>query len=86
MGNLPIHIYGYNKEHDVIVYAVIKDTQSGCGQPCHRFQKSPLFLLMSLHFICSVLFCETLPRIWNNHFIKAIIPVKPWFTVNCKPL
>uniref|UniRef100_A0A673LPS1 Cyclic AMP-responsive element-binding protein 3-like protein 4 n=1 Tax=Sinocyclocheilus rhinocerous TaxID=307959 RepID=A0A673LPS1_9TELE len=41
-----------------------------------------LFLLISLHFICSVLFCETLLRIWNNRFIKAISPVKPWFTVN----
>ncbi len=28
MGNLQIHIYGYKKEHDVIVYTVIKDTQS----------------------------------------------------------
>ncbi len=28
MGNLPIHIYGYKKEHDVIVYTVVKDTQS----------------------------------------------------------
>ncbi len=27
MGNLPIHIYGYNNEHDVIVYTV------ECGQP-----------------------------------------------------
>ncbi len=35
MGNLPIHIYGYNDEHDVNVYTVIKDTQSQC-----RFQKS----------------------------------------------
>ncbi len=26
MGNLPIHIYGYNNEHDVIIYKVIKDT------------------------------------------------------------
>ncbi len=34
MGNLPIHIYGYNNEHDVIVYTV------ECGQPCHCFQKS----------------------------------------------
>ncbi len=33
MGNLPLHIYGYNNEHDVIV----KDTQSECGQPHHRF-------------------------------------------------
>ncbi len=38
MGNLPIHIYEYNNEHDVIVYT---DTQSECGQPRHRFQKSP---------------------------------------------
>ncbi len=41
MGNLPIHIYGYNNEHDVIVYTVVKDTQSECGQSRHRFQKSP---------------------------------------------
>ncbi len=34
MGNLPIHIYGYNNEHDVIVYTV------ECGQPRHCFQKS----------------------------------------------
>ncbi len=40
MGNLPIHIYGYNNEHDVIVYTVIKDTQRECGQPRHCFQKS----------------------------------------------
>ncbi len=40
MGNLPIHIYGYNNEHDVIVYTVVKDTQSECG---HRFQKSPFW-------------------------------------------
>ncbi len=31
MGNLPIHIYGYNNEHDVIVYNVIKDTHGECG-------------------------------------------------------
>ncbi len=43
MGNLPIHIYGYNNEHDVIVYTVVKDTQSECGQPRHRFQKSPFW-------------------------------------------
>ncbi len=41
MGNLPIHIYGYNNEHAVIVYMVVKDTQSECGQPRHHFQKSP---------------------------------------------
>ncbi len=28
MGKLHIHIYRYNKEHDVIVYKVIEDTQS----------------------------------------------------------
>ncbi len=32
--------------------------------------------------IYSILFCETSLNIWNNCFIKAIIPVKPWFTVN----
>ncbi len=37
MGNLPIHIYGYNNDHEV-VYTVVKDTQSKCGQPHHRFQ------------------------------------------------
>ncbi len=41
MGNLPIHIYGYNYEHDVIVYTVVKDTQRECGQSCHHFQKCP---------------------------------------------
>ncbi len=40
-GDLPIHIYGYNDEYDVIVYMVVKDTLFECGQPCHRFQKSP---------------------------------------------
>ncbi len=38
MWNIPLHIYGYNNEHDVIVYTVVKDTQSG-----HRFQKSPFW-------------------------------------------
>ncbi len=52
MWNLPIHIYGYNNEHDVIVYTVIKDTQSQCGQLCHRFQKSPFWSI----------YTETLPR------------------------
>ncbi len=33
MGDLPIHIYGYNNEHVVIVYTVVKDTQCQCGQP-----------------------------------------------------
>ncbi len=42
-GNLPIRIYGYNNEHDVIVYTVIKNTQRECGQPRHRFQKSPFW-------------------------------------------
>ncbi len=43
MGNLPIHINGCDNEHDVIVYTVIKDTQCECGQPHHRFQKSPFW-------------------------------------------
>ncbi len=38
MGNLPIHIYGYNNVHDVIVNTVVKDTQRECGQPRHHFQ------------------------------------------------
>ncbi len=42
--DLPTHIYGYSNEHDVIVYTVVKDTQSECGQPHHRFQKSPFWL------------------------------------------
>ncbi len=33
------------------------------------------FYLKSLHLICFVLVCETLLRIWNNGFIKAISPV-----------
>ncbi len=52
MGNLHIHIYGYNNEHDVIVYTVIKDMQSKCGQPCRRFQKSQFWSI----------YTETLPR------------------------
>ncbi len=52
MGNLPIHIYGYSNEHDVIVYTVIKDTQRECGQPRHHFQKSPFWLV----------YTETQPR------------------------
>ncbi len=40
MGYLHVYIYGYNNKHDVIVYTVVKDTQSECGQPSHRFQKS----------------------------------------------
>ncbi len=40
MGNLPIVIYGYNNEHDIIFYTVVKDTQCKCGQPHHNFQKS----------------------------------------------
>ncbi len=38
MGNLPLHIFGYNNEHDVIVYTVVKDTQSEYGQPRHHFK------------------------------------------------
>ncbi len=36
-----------------------------------------MFLLISLHFICSVLFSETLLRIWNKRFIKSISPNNP---------
>ncbi len=43
MGNLPIHIYGYNNEHKVIIYTVVKDMQSKCGQPRRCFQKSPFW-------------------------------------------
>ncbi len=45
MGNLPTHIYGYNNDHDVIVYMVVEDMQSECGQPRHHFQKSPFWSL-----------------------------------------
>ena len=38
-----VYIYGYNNAHDVIVYMVVKDMQSECGQPLHRFQKSPFW-------------------------------------------
>ncbi len=37
---ISIHIYGYNNEHAVFVYTVVKDKQSECGQPRHSFQKS----------------------------------------------
>ncbi len=43
MGNLPIDIYGYNNEHDVVVYTVVKNMQREFGQPRHRFQKSPFW-------------------------------------------
>ncbi len=49
MGNLPIHIYGYNNEHDVIVYTVVKDTQCECGQLRHHFQKSPFWSFTLKH-------------------------------------
>ncbi len=52
MGNRPIHIYGYNNEHDFIVYTVVKDTKSECGQPRHRFKKSPFWSV----------YTETLPQ------------------------
>ncbi len=52
MGNLPIHIYGYNNEHDVIVYTVIKDTQSESEQLRHPFQKSQFWSI----------YTETQPR------------------------
>ncbi len=37
------HDHSYNNEHDVIVYKVIKDTQSECGQPGHHFQNAPFW-------------------------------------------
>ncbi len=52
MGILLKYIYGYNNEHDVIVYTVVKDSQRECGQPRHRFQKSPFCLV----------YTETQPR------------------------
>ncbi len=45
MGNLPIHFYGYNNEHDVMVYTVVKDTQRECGQPSF----SKVSVLVRLH-------------------------------------
>ncbi len=51
--SIPIHIYGYNNVHDVIVYMVVKDPQSECRQPCHHFQKSPFWSV----------YTETQPRI-----------------------
>ncbi len=70
MGNLPIRIYGYNNEHDVIVYTVVNDTQSECGQPRHQFQKSPFWSVQtvmqswvsSLHFL----------RVENAGVVKTI--------------
>ncbi len=47
MGDLPIHIYGYNNEHDVIVYTVVNDTQSEYGQP-PSFSK--VSILVRLHW------------------------------------
>ncbi len=52
MVNLPTHSYGYNNEHGVIVYMVVKDTPKESGQQCHRFQKSPFLSL----------YTETQPR------------------------
>ncbi len=52
------------------------------SEELHCLVEEYCFLLITLHFICSVLFCETLLRIWYNRFIKAISPVKPWFIVN----
>ncbi len=68
MGNLPIHIYGYNNEHDVFVYTVVKDTQSECGQPHHRFQKSPFWSV----------YTETLPQSFQTKtgsvaFLKVFV-------------
>ncbi len=54
MGNLLIFICGYNNEHNVIVYTVVKDTKSECGQSRHRFQKSQFWSV----------YTETLP--WSS--------------------
>ncbi len=43
MGNLPIHIYGYNNEHDVIVYTVVKDYAERMWAATDCFQKSPFW-------------------------------------------
>ncbi len=56
MLGLPIHIYGYNNEHDVIVYTVVKDTQRECGRPRHHFQKSPFWSV----------YTETQPRSFQS--------------------
>ncbi len=61
MGNLPINIYGYNNEHDVIVYTVVKDTQSECGQPRHHFQKSQFWSV----------YTETQPRSFQTKMGSA---------------
>ncbi len=61
MRHLPIHIYGYNNEHDVIIYTVIKDTQCECGQPGHRFQKSPFWSV----------YTETQPRSFQTKMGSA---------------
>ncbi len=51
-------------------------------QPQPFLRNYIVYIIISLHFICSVLFGDTLLHIWNNCFIKAISPMKPWFTVN----
>ncbi len=78
MRHLPIHIYGYNNEHDVFVYTVVKDTHRECGQPRHRFHKSPF---------CSV-YTETQPRSFQTKTGSAAFsslsfrPRKRWSSVN----
>ncbi len=62
MGNLPIHVYGYNNEHDVIVYMVVKDTLCECGQPRHHFQKSPFWSI----------YTETQPRSFQTKTESAV--------------
>ncbi len=37
------NFYGYNNEHDVIVYTVVKDTQCECGIATPSFSKVSLF-------------------------------------------
>ncbi len=41
-----------------------------------------MFLSISLHFISSVLFCETLGYYMEYLFYKSYKHAKPWFTKN----
>ncbi len=52
----------------------------------HCLVEEYCFYIYIITLICFVLFCETLLRIWNNCFIKAVSPVKSWCTVNLQQL
>lgn len=62
MRHLPIHINRYKNEDDVIVHTIVKDTQSECGQPRHRFQKSPFWSV----------YTETQPRSFQTKTGSAV--------------